>query len=47
MFGMILFNNVIDKQAPIKTHRIKNEVQPEWVTSDILDKKKADLMIIE
>ena len=30
-------NDVIDKHAPIKTHRIKNEVQPEWVTSDILD----------
>ena len=49
------FNDVIDKHAPIKTHRIKNEVQPEWVTSDILDKikqrdilkKKADLVIIE
>ena len=34
------FNDVIDKHAPIKTHRIKNEVQPEWVTSDILDKIK-------
>ena len=49
------FNDVIDKHAPIKTHRIKNEVQPEWVTSDIWIKlnkgtileKKADLMIIE
>ena len=34
------FNDVIDKHAPIKTHRIKNEVHPEWVTSDILDKIK-------
>ena len=30
--------SVIDKHAPIKTHRIKNEIQPEWVTADILDK---------
>ena len=30
----------IDKHAPIKTHRIKNENQPDWVTSDILDKIK-------
>ena len=37
---MLLFNDVIDKHAPIKTHRIKYEVQPESVTSDILDKMK-------
>ena len=35
-----LFISVIDKHAPIKTHRIKNEIQPEWVTADILDKIK-------
>ena len=40
MFGIIFFNDVIDKHAPIKTHRIKNGVQPEWLTSDILDKIK-------
>ena len=39
------FNDVIDKHAPIKTHRIKNEVQPEWVTSDILDRiKQRDIL---
>ena len=34
------FVKTIDKHAPIKTHRIKNENQPDWVTSDILDKIK-------
>ena len=40
MPGIQFFVKTIDKHAPIKTHRIKNENQPDWVTSDILDKIK-------
>lgn len=35
-----LFIETIDKHAPIKEHRIKHDVQPDWVTSDVLDKIK-------
>ena len=34
------FVKTVDKHAPIKTHRIKHGVQPDWVTTDILDKIK-------
>ena len=27
--------NVFDKQAPIKTKRVKREIQPEWHNEDI------------
>ena len=45
----------VDKHAPIKMHRIKHYVQPDWVTTNILEKKNkqrdnlknmADLRII-
>ena len=32
-----LFTEVLDKHAPIKSHRIKRKYQPEWLTSEILD----------
>ena len=35
-----LFVKTVDKHAPVKTHRIKHGVQPDWVTTDILDKIK-------
>ena len=40
MPGIHFFVKTIDKHAPIKIHRIKNENQPDWVTFDILDKIK-------
>ena len=35
-----LFIKTVDKHAPIKTHRIKNDIQPDWIYPDILDKMK-------
>ena len=35
-----LFIKTVDKHAPIKTHRIKNDIQPDWINPDILDKMK-------
>ena len=35
-----LFIAVIDKHAPIRTHRIKHDIQADWLTSEILDKTK-------
>ena len=29
--------NILDKQAPIKSHRVKKKYQPEWLTPEILD----------
>ena len=40
MPGIPFFVKTIDKHAPIKTNKIKNENQPDWVTFDILDKIK-------
>ena len=35
-----LFIKTVDKHAPIKTHRLKNDIQPDWINRDILDKMK-------
>lgn len=35
-----LFNETVNKHAPLKTHRIKKDIQPDWLTSDILDNMK-------
>ena len=35
-----LFIKTVNKHAPIKTHRIKNDIQPDWINPDILDKMK-------
>ena len=35
-----IFLKVVDNHAPIRCHRIKNDVQPDWITPDILDKIK-------
>lgn len=32
-----LFLTVVDKYAPTKTQRVKKQLQPEWLTPDILD----------
>ena len=32
-----LFTEVLNKHAPIKSHRVKNKFQPEWLTPEILD----------
>ena len=34
---MLLFTEIFDKHAPIKTQRIKRKYQPEWLTPEILD----------
>ena len=34
------FLEIVNKQAPIKTNRVKRKHQPEWLTSDILDLMK-------
>ena len=34
---MLLFTEILDKHAPIKTQRIKRKYQPEWLTPEILD----------
>ena len=35
-----LFVETINKHAPIKTHRIKKDIQPDWPNSEILDNMK-------
>ena len=35
-----LFLDVIKKHAPLKTHRVKNIIQPDWITAEILDTMK-------
>ena len=32
-----LFLEILDKHAPIKSHRVKKKYQPEWLSSEILD----------
>ena len=32
--------DTVNTHAPLKTHRIKKDTQPDWLTSDILDKMK-------
>ena len=36
-----LFLQVVDKNTPIKQHRVKHKTQPEWLTPDILDAMKT------
>ena len=35
-----IFLTVVDNHVPIRCHRIKNDVQPDWLTPDSLDKIK-------
>ena len=35
-----LFIETVNKHAPIQQHRIKKDIQPEWLTSEILDSLK-------
>ena len=35
------FLQVVDKNIPIKQHRVKHKTQPEWLTPDILDDMKT------
>ena len=32
-----LFLEVLDKHAPIKSHRVKKKYQPDWLSPEILD----------
>ncbi|MCG8078589.1 MAG: hypothetical protein JAY75_20420 [Candidatus Thiodiazotropha taylori] len=34
------FTRIVDKHAPVTTHRIKHDVQPDWVTPGILNSMK-------
>ncbi len=34
---MELFLNVVNKHAPLRVHRIKKKIQPDWLSSEILD----------
>ena len=36
-----LFLEVVDKNKPIKSHRVKYKTQPEWLSPDILDAMKT------
>ncbi len=36
-----LFMDVVSKHAPLKVHRVKNEIQPNWLTTEILDAMKT------
>ena len=36
-----LFLQVVDKNIPVKQHRVKCKTQPEWLTPDILDAMKT------
>ena len=36
-----LFLQVVDKNIPIKQHRVKRKTQPDWLSSDILDAMKT------
>lgn len=35
-----LFIDIVDKHAPVKEHRIKSKLQPDWLTPEILDSMK-------
>ena len=35
-----LFQDIVNKQATIRTHRVKNNIQPDWLDPEILDKMK-------
>ena len=35
-----LFLDVINKHSPLKTHQVKNIIQPDWITAEILDTMK-------
>ena len=32
-----MFTQIVDKHAPVKTQRVKRNIQPDWLTSEILD----------
>ena len=32
-----MFLEVVNKHAPLKSHRIKRKYQPDWLSSQILD----------
>ena len=34
------FVETINKHAPIKQHRIKKDIQPDWLNSEIIDNMK-------
>ena len=34
------FTDTVNKHASVENHRIKNDIQPDWLTADILDKMK-------
>ncbi|MEW8547257.1 MAG: reverse transcriptase family protein [Candidatus Thiodiazotropha sp.] len=36
-----LFLEIVDKNVPIKQHRVKHKNQPQWITPDILDAIKS------
>ena len=36
-----LFLQVVDKHVPIKQHRVKNKIQPQWMSPEILDAIKC------
>ena len=36
-----LFMDVVSKHTPLKVHRVKNEIQPNWLTTEILDAMKT------
>ena len=35
-----MFTRIVDKHAPIKTQRVKRNIQPDWLNSEILDSMK-------
>ena len=41
-----LFLSEINKHAPLKTKRIKYAHQPEWLTDDIKDAQKKEIIFI-
>ncbi|MES9882533.1 MAG: reverse transcriptase family protein [Sedimenticola sp.] len=34
---MELFLEIVNKHAPLRIHRVKNKIQPDWLSSEILD----------
>ncbi len=32
-----LFLEVVNKHAPLKTHRVKKQFQPDWLSSELID----------
>ena len=38
MYSMI--TEVVDKHEPVKTQRVKRNIQPDWLTSEIFDSMK-------